>query len=124
MVTQLPEDAELHRQVSPALLKMDGTVMSSAFIPKNTDQDKLSTRQGAIMPPKVAHEFHINLGFESVGTWSFYVRDASPAIALDDAQNGDAHASVCFDHCSSRGAREKLGKQIRAYAAITYKPAA
>ncbi len=124
MVTQLPADAELHRQVNPDLLKMDGTVMSSAFIPKKTDQDKLSTRQGAIMTPRDAYDFHIGLGLKSAGTWSFYTRDAAPAIVLDDAQSGDAHASVCFDHCPSRRAREKLGKQIRACAKMTYKPVA
>lgn len=122
MVTQLPDAAELHRQVSPALIKMDGTVMSSAFIPKKTDQDKLSTRQGASMSSAAAYDYHIKLGFESVGTWSFTVIDANPAIVLDDAQNGDAHASVCFNHCHSRSAREKLGKQIRACAVRTYKP--
>ena len=123
-MTQLPGDAELHRQVSPKLLKMDGTVMSSAFVPKKTDNDKLSTRQGAIMSPKTAYNLHISLGLNSVGTWSFYVRDADPAVVLDDAQNADAHASVCFHHCNSRGEREKLGKQIRARAVMTHRPAA
>lgn len=124
MVTPLPLDAELHRQVHPDLLMMDGSVMSSAFIPKPSDQDKLSTRQGTLMTPQEALEFHIRLGYQSVGTWSFFVSDAAPAVALDDSAGNDAHASVCFDHCPSRRARDRLGKQIKAHAKQTYAPAA
>lgn len=122
MVRTLPDDAELHRQVHPKLLDMSGNAMSSAFIPKKSDYNRLSTRQGSLMSPRAAFEYHVALGLESAGSWTFFVRDAAPAIVLDDAVNGDAHASVCFDHCPSRGAREKLGKQIKSRARATYKP--
>lgn len=124
MVNRLPLDAELHRQVHPDLFKMDGSVMSSAFVPKTNDHDKLSTRQASLMTPEGAFNFHASLGLSSAGTWTFAVRDVEPAEVLDDASGDDAHASVCFDHCSSRGARERLGKKIRAAARQTFRAAA
>ncbi len=125
MVKTLSLDAELHRQVHPRLVMIDGEVMSGAFTPSRNDDDKLSTRQGALMSPRAASHYHVSiLGLASAGTWTFTVADADPAVVLDDSVDDDAHASVCFDHCPTRGAREKLAKQIKSRARNSYTPEA
>lgn len=115
----LADEDMLHRQVHATY--PDGTAMSVNFYPSKKDDGLLSTRQAAIVTSQEAHDEHVSAGFKSTGTWTFFVGD-SGLEAIDD-QDGEGmprgHASVDFT-ALSRGARERVGKRIKAEATRTW----
>lgn len=118
-------DLLLYRQIHPMLLKSNGAPSSESFLPEPTSVNfrpeqgsDLSTRNGEKVDAKGAHQAHVALGIESIGTWGF---TAQEAVALDMTvwDDGgcdglpDCHVTVRYPRCESRRKQERLAKKLQ-----------
>jgi hypothetical protein len=113
-------DEVLFRQVHPIHLD-DGVLSSAAFIPGRGHNGKLSTLRNRVGAEEAHRRWTSQPGHESCGTWGISVGEAAaislPTLADETLPDmPDAHASIDFENCASKGEISRSAKKLRNHA--------
>lgn len=110
----------LFRQIHPDLMQ-DGEPASSAFRPKEADENKLSVDRGALTTPEGAFDLYTGNGFTSAAVYGVSVAEfgthgigceEDPLAATDQLAANPAHALASFDGFGS-SKQKTLAKRIK-----------
>lgn len=121
MGARLVDGAEvLFRQVHPDLMQ-DGEPASSAFRPKEADENMLSVDRGALTTPQGAFDLFTANGFTSAAVYGVSVGEfetngivceEDPLVVTDQLAANPAHALASFDgHGNNK--QKTLAKRIK-----------
>lgn len=111
----------LLRQVHPNFLE-DGVPSSLAFLPKQSDQGKLSVYDGDQVSPVQSHAHYTDiLNLASTGVWAITKEEADEVGTIaehDPLPDFDAHAILDFNQLpqSSNKTWRKAAKKLKAHA--------